>query len=557
MIRLEQIKLPVGHPASALEQKIRKLLGLSKTEPLPAIRIRRRALDARKKPDLYYVYTVDVLFDENKTKALLQKDRTGKLKSVEERSYEIPSCGTLPLNTRPVVVGSGPAGLFCAYLLSLKGFCPIVLERGEDVESRSRRVSSFWNGTQGLHPESNVQFGEGGAGTFSDGKLNTGVSDKAGRNRFILDTFVRSGAPEEISYAAKPHLGTDVLSSVVKNMRDQIMELGGSVYFGMKLKDIHLEGQKIASVSVEETFPNRELPAIFIKKEDGNYELKTGIVVLAIGHSARDTFQRLYDLHVPMQQKNFAVGLRIEHAQNMIDQSQYGRDSHEGIGAADYKLARKSSNGRNVYSFCMCPGGYVVDASSEENRIAVNGMSYSGRNGENANAALVVSVDGRDFDSDHPLAGLAFQRKLEESAYQAGKGKVPVQLFSDFENNRESRGAGKIEPMHKGSYRFSNLRTLFGEEINEALIESIHAFAKQIRGYDDPDAVLTGVESRTSSPVRILRDEECQSSIRGLYPCGEGAGYAGGIVSAAMDGMRVAEKIISMYDSKRFQKTEH
>jgi len=401
-----------------------------------------------------------------------------------------------------------------------------------------------------------VQFGEGGAGTFSDGKLNTLVKDKDGRNRAVLETFVKFGAKESICYDAKPHIGTDVLMNIVKSMREEIIRLGGEVRFESCVTDICAEANQVTAVVVNHT-----------EKIDCNQ------LVLAIGHSARDTFQMLYEKQVPMEAKSFAVGLRVEHPQKMINVSQYGKENPGRLGAAPYKLTAKASNGRGVYSFCMCPGGYVVNASSEEGYTAVNGMSYSGRDGQNANSAIIVSVTPKDFGSDHPLAGIAFQRKLERNAYELGQGKIPAQRYGDFkqivENGKENpvlektgasedligrevtlnekNSSADISPQTKGQYVWTDVTKILPKECNEAFVEGMESFSHQIKGFNCPDACLLGVESRTSSPVRIHRDETWQSAIRGLYPCGEGAGYAGGITSAAMDGLRIAEAIASEY----------
>ncbi len=543
MIRLQQLKLPVTHSAQDLETKIRKTLRLKDNDL--TLKIKRRSLDARKKPELFFVYTIDVFLSEELEKAVCKK---GHFSAQKEEIYVLPACGNKKLPTRPVVIGSGPAGLFSAYLLAQKGFCPIVVERGEDVDKRSRRVAAFWEGAQELCTESNVQFGEGGAGTFSDGKLNTLVHDRDGRNRYVLDTFVRFGASEETAYVAKPHLGTDELTVIVKNIRNEIIRLGGTFLFGMKVVDMDYDANGLKGLILEETFTDHAHDGLLRETEDHKYRLDANVAVLAIGHSARDTFQMLLNRKLELQQKNFAVGLRVEHLQSIINQAQYGTEDADAIGNADYKVTKQCENGRSVYSFCMCPGGYVVNASSETGRLAVNGMSYSKRDSANANSALIVSVDQKDFGSDHVLAGLYFQQKLEEKAYEIGKGSVPVQRFADFEADKASDHFGRVSPLVKGKHTFANLRELFPDEINEALIEAIHSFDRQIKGFDDPDAVLSGVESRTSSPVRIVRNEECESIISGLYPCGEGAGYAGGIMSAAMDGMKVAEKIISLYD---------
>ena len=421
------------------------------------------------------------------------------------------------------------------------GYRPILLERGASMEERQKDVQDFWK-TGKLNPESNVQFGEGGAGTFSDGKLNTLVHDTHNRGKEVLRLFVKYGAPESILYDAKPHIGTDILAKVVKNIREAIISMGGEVRFHTKVTGIRTKRSidfsdepALAMLHLEDTRTNI------------GEDLLTDVAVLAIGHSARDTFGLLNLSDIKMEPKPFAVGVRVEHPQDMIDESQYGKDAPESIPAAAYKLTAKTKEGRGVYTFCMCPGGYVVNASSEENRLAVNGMSYSGRNGKNANSAVIVTVSPEDFPEKGILGGLAFQRQLEDAAYAEGQGKIPVQLFGDFKKNVPSSSAGTISPQMKGAYSWGNVRSIFPEFIARCLEEGITEFGKKIPGYDRDDAVLSGVESRTSSPVRILRDETLQSSVKGLYPCGEGAGYAGGITSAAMDGLKVAEAVSQKY----------
>lgn len=539
MLRINQLKLPVGHSTAELKQAILHLLRISEDELLD-FQIFRRSIDARKKPQIFYVYTLDVkaLREEKLLKRL--KNKVQKITSIR---YETPAHGTEALHNRPVIVGAGPAGLFCAYLLAKEGYRPILLERGASVEERMQDVDTFWK-TGVLKPESNVQFGEGGAGTFSDGKLNTLVKDKCGRNRFVLETFVQFGAPDQILYEQKPHIGTDVLSEVIPAMRKEICRLGGEVRFHSRVTDLCIAKNQLYGVRI-----------------NGIERLDTEIVVLAIGHSARDTFQILYDHQIPMQAKSFAVGVRIEHPQQMIQESQYGAQMADALPAAAYKLTENLENGRGVYTFCMCPGGYVVNASSEPERLAVNGMSYHDRDGENANSAVIVTVTPEDFvskefvqnrketgdDTVHPLAGVAFQRELEERAYHLADGKVPVQCFGDFCRNKAGESFGEVTPQICGEWKPANVRAIFPEELAASLEEGIKRMEKKIHGFAREDAVLSGVESRTSSPVRICRNEQQESSVPGLYPCGEGAGYAGGITSAAMDGMKTAEALIRKF----------
>lgn len=539
MIRINQLKLNIHHTEADLERKIKKTLHL-KEDALLSYQIKKQSIDARKKPDLLYVYTIDVSIHGISEKKLLNRCKDKNLSLVHEKGYRFPACGEIPVSHRPVIVGSGPAGLFCAYFLVRNGYNPILIERGMKVEERARDVEEFWS-MGVLKKESNVQFGEGGAGTFSDGKLNTLVKDEVGRNKKVLEIFVECGAPEEILYVNKPHIGTDILKNVVKNMRTYIINHGGDVYFHTKLTDIILhetdKEKKIKTILITDTITGEEK------------SIDVDIVVLAIGHSARDTFEMLYNHEVKMQAKSFAVGVRVEHPQSLINKSQYGVERPENLTAASYKLTAKLPNGRGVYTFCMCPGGYVVNASSEEERLAVNGMSYHARDGQNANSAVIVTVTPEDYGKEHPLAGVEFQRKLEEAAYLEGQGAVPVQMFSDFRQNKASKELGNVIPQIKGKYRLANVRRIFPKELGDSLEEGILEFDKKISGYAGDEVILSGVESRTSSPVRINRDDKMESSIKGIYPCGEGAGYAGGITSAAMDGIKTAEAIARKYRS--------
>lgn len=568
MIRINQLKLLPGHTDGEMEERIRKLLRPGEGQRF-TWEIVKCSVDARKKPEIYLNYIVDVHMDggpdlERRTAG---RCKSGQVSLAEPVAYEFPAPGEKQPAGQPVIIGTGPAGLFCGYMLACHGYRPILLERGMDVESRVKAVEDFWR-TGKLDTECNVQFGEGGAGTFSDGKLNTLVKDKYGRNRKVLDLFVEAGAPEAIRYEGKPHIGTDILTGVVKNMRKTIQSRGGEVRFSSKVTDIGIDHDAVVSVTVENTL-NGE-----------TQKLKTGTVVLAIGHSARDTFEMLYRKKIPMEAKPFAVGLRVEHAQELIDRSQYGADAPACLLPASYKLTAQAGDGRSVYTFCMCPGGYVVNASSEEGRLAVNGMSYSKRDGVHANSAVVVSVTERDYGDGHPLAGMQFQRRLEENAWRVGRGKVPVEYYGEFKKNagrrpgegadtgeqktHESHGTAPEEtakvnvggtfgagedngPQVKGQWRFSPVHEILPKSINRAFIEGMEQFGRKIKGFASDETLLSGIESRTSSPVRIVRDESGQSGIRGLYPCGEGAGYAGGITSAAMDGIRTAERIAEQY----------
>lgn len=526
MIRINQLKLPIHHTEEQLHKKIEKEI---KTKDF-TYAIARRSVDARR-GELHYIYSVNVQV-KNETK-IIKKINNKNIMLTEEIVYAFEPRGKEHLSHRPVVIGSGPGGLFCAYMLAKNGYAPIILERGEDVETRTKTVETFFK--EGLlHPESNVQFGEGGAGTFSDGKINTLVKDHAGRNDFVLQTFVKFGADESILYDSKPHIGTDVLIGIMKKMREYIVCRGGEYRFLNKVTDFEWEEGRLTKLIVSDACRNE------------TYALQTDVAVLAIGHSARDTFYKLYEKHIDMEAKPFAVGVRVEHRQERIDQSQYGGTNTQ-LGAASYKVTAQAKSGRGVYSFCMCPGGYVVNASSEEGYLAVNGMSYSSRDGENANSAIVVQVRPTDFKGEGPLSGIAFQRELERSAYEAGKGKIPVQRYQDFKDNVVTTEYGLVKSQTKGDVVFANVREILPDFIGDAIVDGMEMFGKKIKGFDDGDTLLSGVETRTSSPVRIVRDEGYEANIRGIYPCGEGAGYAGGIMSAAMDGMKIYEAIAAKY----------
>lgn len=537
MIRIQQLKLPITHTQRELERKVQRELGLRRDETV-SIKIRKRSIDARKKPELYFNYVIDChVADEEK---LLKRINKKHIISVSEKAYQFPACGKEALQDRPVVVGAGPGGLFCALLLAEHSYRPILLEQGMDVDSRIQDVERFWK--EGLlQKRSNVQFGEGGAGTFSDGKLNTLVKDKDGRNGEVLRRFVEAGADPSILYENKPHIGTDVLVRVVKNLRREIERLGGSVRFQTQVTGFLQKGGQLTGLLT-----------------DKGETLPCSVAVFAIGHSARDTFQMLYDNGLTMEAKEFAAGFRVEHRQKDINLAQYGVEDAHPLQAASYKLTAQTKCGRGVYSFCMCPGGYVVNASSEEGRLAVNGMSYSGRDGVNSNSAIIVAVRKSDFASEHPLSGIAFQRSLEEAAYQAGGGRIPVQRLGEMrrrfwqlqEENKPIEPDNKkppLEPMTKGAYAYADLTKILPHEMTQAFLEGMEQFSHVIAGFGDDETLVSAVESRTSSPVRIVRDKSFQSNINGIYPCGEGAGYAGGITSAAMDGIRIAEAIAVKY----------
>ena len=527
MIKINQLKLSIEHSKESLEDKIAKTLKIPK-EQILHYEIAKRSIDARKKNEILYIYSIEV--EVTNEKKIIDRCKNQNVVLTKKTVYQTIKDGTQPMKHRPVVVGTGPAGIFCALKLAEDGFKPIVIERGEDVDKRVETVNTFWKENK-LNNESNVQFGEGGAGTFSDGKLNTLVKDVTGRNTEVLRMFVEHGAPTEILYLNKPHIGTDRLRGVVKSMRNRIIQLGGEVRFKTKLTDIQFEKDQVTSIEV-----------------NGRETIPCDVLVLAIGHSARDTFEMLYKKQFDIKSKPFAIGVRMEHPQEIISKSQYG-DSYTKLPAADYKVTHQTSNGRGVYSFCMCPGGFVVNASSESDRLVVNGMSNYDRDEKNANSAIIVTVNPEDFDEDSPLAGMEFQRKWERLAYEEGKGKVPVQLFGDFEANRPSTKLGSMTPNLKGEYTLGNVRNCLPEYVCESIIEGVHAFDKKIRGFSKADAIMLGVETRTSSPIKMIRNEAFEANIAGVYPCGEGAGYAGGITSAAMDGIKVYEMIVHKYKS--------
>lgn len=539
MLRVNQVKLPVEHSEAELRRKTAKTAGI-REEQIKSLKIVRRSLDARKKPDLYYLYALDVEVSGNEEN-VVKRAKSINVQMRKEERYRLPEPGYENLKERPVIIGFGPAGMFCGLMLARSGYKPLILERGMDADSRAVTVDKYWkDGT--LDPESNVQFGEGGAGTFSDGKLNTMVKDPLGRNAEVLKILAQAGADPAITYVNKPHVGTDVLKTVVKNIRREIEDLGGEVRFGCRLEDLEIKNEKLKSIRVS--------MRTGIDGKDRTFQnIPASVLVLSIGHSARDTFEMLSGKQLDMQAKAFAVGLRIQHPQNLINLSQYGREDAGKLGAASYKLTAQTSKGRGVYSFCMCPGGFVVDASSEPGRLAVNGMSNHNRAGANANSALIVTVTPDDFPKPGALGGVAFQRQLEEAAYKSGGGKIPVQLYGDFVENRISTGFGAVVPQFEGRFAFGNLREVLPQSLSEAMLEGMQHFGHVIHGFDRGDAIFAGVESRTSSPLRIPRSNATMEStmISGIYPCGEGAGYAGGITSAAMDGMKTAEAIIARY----------
>ena len=567
MIRINQIKIHNDLNTSKtkeelfdmLYQKASKLLRINKSD-IESLEIIRHSIDARKKPDIFDVYMVDLSVKTGSEERIVKKCKDNNISVVSVAKYNFEEMAKaakakvsehVDKDGKIVIIGAGPAGLFCAYMLSEAGYKPLVIERGSDVDKRLQAVEAFWSGKE-LDEHTNVQFGEGGAGTFSDGKLNTMVKDKDGRGRKALSIFVEHGASDDIMYEAKPHIGTDILCRVIKSMREKIIERGGEFMFDSKVDELMLdETGKLTGVKVADKI------------------ISCSCAVLAIGHSARDTFYMLKDKKVNIEPKPFAVGFRVEHPQSIINLSQYGVADPKSLPASPYKLVMNTDKGRGVYSFCMCPGGYVVNASSEKGRLAVNGMSYSARDSRNANSAIIMTVSPKDFGGDDVLSGVEFQRRLEEKAFEIGKGKIPVEYYGDFKkavsgkdssfdkdnNGDASKAVSENElikeldkktnlPCMKGEYSFAEVHKILPDELNRDFIQGMEKFGRMIKGYNSDGALVSGVESRTSSPVRIPRGEDgVSTNIRGLYPCGEGAGYAGGIMSAAMDGIKTAELI--------------
>ena len=528
MLRLTEIRLPINHVAEAIEKSIIEQLNI-KPEALLNHIVARRGYDARKKNAIVFVYTVDVeLADEAAT--LLKHKNSSKISNTPDTQYQFVAEAPTELKQRPLIVGMGPCGFMAGLLLAQMGFKPIILERGKEVRQRTKDTWNFWKKNE-LNVESNVQFGEGGAGTFSDGKLYSGVKDPRNLGRKVLEEFVQAGAPEEILYVSKPHIGTFRLVSMVEKIRATIEELGGEIRFDSRIEDFVIENEKIRGVILA-----------------GGERINSDHVILAIGHSARDTFQVLYDKGVFIEAKPFSIGFRIEHPQSMIDENRYGKEAGNPLlGAADYKLVHHCKNGRAVYSFCMCPGGTVVAAASEQGRVVTNGMSQYSRNERNANSGIVVSVTPEKDYPGHPLAGIEFQRKWEERAYQLG-GKnynAPEQLVGDFLAGKSSEELGSVAPSYRPGGKLTDLSTALPDYAIEAIREALPAFNKKMPGFSMSDALLTAVETRTSSPINIKRNkDDCQSvNTKGLYPAGEGAGYAGGILSAAIDGIKVAEAL--------------
>lgn len=540
MLQYSQCKIDVKKDT---EQELRRYIASHlriRENEIEDLEITRKSVDARKKPELYYNYTV--LFSCQKERELLKKNYKNKHLSMyvpDPSLAELIRFEPEAAEERVVIIGSGPAGLMCAYFLAKCGRKPVIIERGAPMWERVEKVSKFWKDGL-LDPETNVSFGEGGAGTFSDGKLNTGVKDKTGKKRFILNTFIEHGAPEEIGYLAKPHIGTDELRNVISSMRQTIQELGGSYHFHTRFTGFEVCGTESGESG------KKQLQAVVVQNEQGEEEqIPCDRCVLAIGHSARDTFEELKREGIEMEAKPFAVGVRVVHSQKKINEIQYGKDD-ETLPAADYKLTGKTADGRGVYSFCMCPGGYVVNASSEVGRTVVNGMSDHARDSGYANSAIVVTVDERDYGREDVLAGMEFQRRIEERTFEEGKGKIPVQRFEDFVRGVPSGELGEGVPYSKGEIVPADVKKILPSYISDGIMEGMEQFGRKMKGFDAANTLILGTETRTSSPVRIVRNAEFESeSLRGVYPCGEGAGYAGGIMSAAMDGLRVAVQIVS------------
>lgn len=541
MLRLTNIKVSLNkikdkqQERALLQQAIMEQLPLEQ-EQLISYRIFRKSVDARHKAEIFLVYTLDLEVhneDELLARAMdgvARKDGLGKVSKIPpwEAKFILP--GKEKLVGRPVIVGLGPAGLFAGITLAKRGYRPMILERGEEVEIRTKKVKQFWETGQ-LDPESNAQFGEGGAGAFSDGKLTTLINDP--RSHMVLTEFVQAGAPEEILYLNKPHLGTDLLKKVLKKLREEIIAWGGEVRFKTKVTDLLIDHNKLTGLALNET-----------------EQLSCTTVLLGIGHSARDTLSVIWQKGVSLSQKPFSLGVRIEHHQELINRAQYGKFvDHPALGAADYKLAYHAKSGRSAYTFCMCPGGYVIATASEAGGLTINGMSEHARNGKNANAALLVGVTPADFGSAHPLAGIEFQRHWERLAFQLAGEKyyAPVQLVGDFLADRPSAQLGKVIPTYQPGVTFVELKKCLPPFVLTTIKEALPFFNRKLNGFAGPDSILTGVETRSSSPVRINRNQEHMSNIEGFYPMGEGAGYAGGIISSAVDGIKTAEQIITKY----------
>ena len=515
MIRVRNIKVPIN------DDDVKKYVVLKlrvNEDDISLLKINKKSIDARKKSDIHFVYEIDINV-KNEKRFLKNRD----IFITPREIYEFNDFGNVKLDYRPIIIGSGPAGLFCGYMLALNGYKPIIIERGERIEDRVKTVDKFWNDNI-LDENSNVQFGEGGAGTFSDGKLNTMVKDKKYRMKKVFEIFVSMGAPKEIMYESKPHIGTDVLRDVIVNLRKEIIRLGGEFRYNSFMSDINVS-DGIESIRV------------------GSEIINTSVLVLAIGHSSRDTYEMLYEKGIKMSSKPFAIGVRVQHSQDLINRVQYG---DVDLPPASYKLTY-NSKGRGVYSFCMCPGGYVVNASSEKNKLCINGMSDYKRDSGVANSAIIVTVSPDDF-GNHPLDGIKFQRDLEAKAYKCGRGKIPIQKYGDFKYGVSSESFDGVFAF-KGNFEWCNLNDIYPKFITGSIKDGMEYFGTKIKGFDADNVIIAACESRTSSSVRIERNENFESNIKGIYPCGEGAGYAGGITTSAMDGIKVAEAIMMKYSN--------
>lgn len=523
MLRINELKLPITHNEKDIRNKIVKLL---RCDVPFDYKIVRKSLDARKKPELFFSYIIDIIVDDE-DKILKRADK--KILKINNIEYAFPHhIDEIEDDSRPVIIGLGPCGLFAGLYLARNGFKPILVERGKKIDERTHDVNRFWE-EDTLNENSNVQFGEGGAGAFSDGKLNTLVKDKYGRNKAVLKDLVSFGAPEEILYDYKPHIGTDRLKTTVKNISNEILKLGGEIFYDTLIDEFEIKENVLKKISSSKS----------------NISFKSNPVILAIGHSARDTFKILFDNGLYMAPKPFAIGFRVQHKTSLINESQYGVSFSDTLGNAPYKVTYTCKDQRGVYSFCMCPGGYVVNASSAKNMLAVNGMSYYDRNSPYSNSAIIVTINPEDYgDGKNPMSGIEFQKKLEKKAYDIGNGHIPYEFYSEFKENRlylDDLDDNLIGT--KGKCEHSCVHKIMPQFINDDFVEGMEAFGTKIKGFDSPDTLIFGIESRTSSPVKISRDEFCESNIQNLFVAGEGAGYAGGISSAAMDGILIAEKV--------------
>lgn len=526
MIKVRQIKILVDdYSDKVLKKEISKKLKIHSSDILD-FKVKKRSVDSRKKPILYFIFEVDVTIN-NESTILSNNINNNDIVKTTNEEYLFTSNGTKKLDNL-YIVGAGPSGLMCAYTLVKNGYKVTIIDRGEPVETRVKDIESFWE-TGILKENSNVQFGEGGAGTFSDGKLNTLVKDKNYRGRYFFETLVKCGAPSEILFDSKPHIGTNLLREVIINLRKEIISMGGVFRYNTILTNITYEDNTLKSIELN----NKEI-------------INTNALVLAIGHSSRDTFKMLYDNKIKIESKPFAVGVRIMHNQEMINKSQIGVTKHDKLLEQSYKLTHTTKLNKGVYTFCMCPGGYVVNASSEQNMLVVNGMSNHERESGVANSAIIVTINKEDF-GNHPLDGIEYQRKLEKDFYNICNGNVPIQLYKDFKNNVLVSKNSSFKPAIKGNYEFANIRELLPSIISDSIIEGIDTFDRKLKGFSKEDSIIAGIESRTSSPIKILRDEYFTSSVDGIYPAGEGSGYAGGITSAAIDGIKIAESIASKY----------